>query len=178
MELKFLTDLGVSEEAAQKIIEANKTEIEAEQGAAADAAKQLEAASQTIKDLRETTKKFDGKDPDALQKDLDDLQAKYDADTAALKRDAALDRALLSAKARDVRAVKPLLDLDAVKLDGDKLIGLEEQLTSLKADHDYLFEPSEPAGGTVKVDTGDDHKEPAGGGLTLDDELKAAMFGA
>lgn len=177
MELKFLTDLGVSEEAAQKIIEANKTEIEAEQGAAADAAKQLETANQTIKDLRAAAKKFDGKDPDTLQKDLDDLQAKYDADTASLKRDAVLDRALLSAKARDVRAVKPLLDLNVVKLDGDKLLGLDEQLTALKADHDYLFELSDPVRDTIKVDTGDNHGEPAGGGTTLEDELKTAMFG-
>ncbi len=48
-------------------------------------------------------------------------------------------------------AVIALIDLEKVSVDGNNVIGLQEQLTALKASDAYLFEPSitghEPFGG-------------------------------
>lgn len=52
----------------------------------------------------------------------------------------ALDVALLGAKARDVKAVKPFLNLELIKLDGDKLLGFNEQLENIKKKKSFLFE--------------------------------------
>ena len=49
-----------------------------------------------------------------------------------LKLTNALDVALLGAKARDVKAVKPFLNLELIKLDDDKLLGFNEQLENIK----------------------------------------------
>lgn len=51
-----------------------------------------------------------------------------------------LDKALTSARVRNPKAVKALLDTDVIKLDGDKLLGLEEQLNKIKESDPYLFE--------------------------------------
>ena len=57
-----------------------------------------------------------------------------------------LEKALSGAKAKNPKAVKALLNTEAIKLDGDKLLGLEEQLNSLKEQESYLFGEDEPKG--------------------------------
>lgn len=54
--------------------------------------------------------------------------------------DFALKSALTGAKARNPKAVEALLDRENLKLDGDKLIGLDDQLKSLQESDSYLFE--------------------------------------
>lgn len=56
-----------------------------------------------------------------------------------LKFDFALDRELTKAQARNPKAVKALLDRDALKYDKGKIIGLEEQLETLKKNEDSAF---------------------------------------
>lgn len=104
----------------------------------------LQTANSTIKTLQETVKAFDGKDPNKLEADLGDLRKKYDDDVAALKLNSALDLALVGAGALDVRAVKPFLSMDGIKLEGDKLAGLEAQLEGLKKDKAFLFAEGDP----------------------------------
>jgi len=113
---------------------------------------ELSTANQTIKDLQDAVKKFDGVDIEKLKGDLLALQSKYDTDTAALKKDFVLDRALLDAKAKNPKLAKAALNLEKIKLDGDTVLGLEEQLTALKASDPYLFDIEESSNG----DDGDD----------------------
>lgn len=63
-----------------------------------------------------------------------------------LKFDFALDRELTKAQARNPKAVKALLDRDALKYDKGKIIGLEEQLETLKQAEDskMLFGSAAP----------------------------------
>lgn len=56
-----------------------------------------------------------------------------------LKFDFALDKELTKAQARNPKAVKALLDRDALKYDKGKIIGLEEQLETLKKGEDSAF---------------------------------------
>ncbi len=58
---------------------------------------------------------------------------------AKVKLNSALDLALINAGARNVKASKALLNLENVKLDGETLIGLNEQLEELKKSDAYLF---------------------------------------
>lgn len=136
---------------------------------------ELKTANGTIADLQEAAKKFDGVDVEQLRGDLKKLQNKYDTDIAAMRRDNALDAALTGAKARDLKAVRALLDMDAIKLDGDKLLGFDDQLKALQKDKAFLFEAD--AAPAARVDTGAAHSDPpasdaflsavrAGAGLT------------
>ncbi|MDF9417503.1 phage scaffolding protein [Bacillus altitudinis] len=54
--------------------------------------------------------------------------------------DFAIESALRDAKARNIKSVKANLNVEDLKLAGDKVIGLDEQLAALKESDGYLFE--------------------------------------
>lgn len=158
MKTEMLKELGLSQDQIDKIMAENGKDIAAEQAKTSAKDGELAKANETIQGLQETVKKFDGVDPEQLKKDLADLQKKYDADISQAKLDSALELALVQHKARNTKAVRALLKADAIKLDGDKLLGLDEQLTALKKDAAYLFEDDEKKQTTVTA-SGGEHQE-------------------
>lgn len=92
-----------------------------------------------------------------LETQIKDLQAAneqaneaHQQELATTKRDYLTDLALTQAGAKNVKAVKALLDIDSLKLDKDgQLLGLDEQLKSVKSENDFLFNQQEP----IKPDT-------------------------
>lgn len=104
--------------------------------------------SQSSKQLEEL--KSDAQDNQALHDKITQLQAdntqlKSDSEAKlqATQKGFALDNALREAGALDARAVKPFLDEEAIKLDGESLIGLEDQLKTIKEDKSFLFQQKE-----------------------------------
>ena len=66
---------------------------------------------------------------------------KYEADIAQSKKSNGIELALIKAGAKNAKAVKALLDLDKITLsDKGEVLGIDEQLSSIKKDNDYLFE--------------------------------------
>lgn len=55
------------------------------------------------------------------------------------KFDSALELALRDGKAKNPKAVKALLDTEKIKLDGENLLGFEDQLKVLRESDPYLF---------------------------------------
>jgi hypothetical protein len=140
---------------------------------------ELETANGTIKGLKETVAKFDGVDVEKLKKDASDWEAKYNTDIAAVKLDSAVSMALVEAKAKNPKLAKAALDMSLVKLDGENLVGLTEQLDNLKKSDAYLFEEEQKpdnnkGGGAFVFSTGGNHE---GGGNT-DAFTSALMKGA
>ena len=133
MKKEELTALGLTEEQANAVYALNGKDVNAVRA-------ELDTANNTIKSLQETVKQYDGVDIDKLKTAAGDWEKKYNDDIAALKLNYALESALIGAKARDVKAVKPFIDMGIVKLDGDKVIGLEEQLKSIREAKGFLFE--------------------------------------
>ena len=135
-------------------------------------------ANDTIKELRDTVSKFDGVDLDGLKKSVKDWEDKYNTDIAAVKLNSAVDMALVGAKAKNPKLAKAALDMSVIKMDGENLIGLTEQLDNLKKSDAYLFEEEktdpEPTGGASIFNTGGSH---TGGGGT-DAFTNALMKGA
>lgn len=154
-----LNGVKLTKEIVDQIMAENGKDIAAEQAKASAKEAELTTANQTIKDLQEAAKKFEGTDPEQLKKDLADLQKKYDADLAQSRMHSALDLALVQAKARDITAAKALLKLDDLKLDGEKLLGLDGQLENLKKEKAWLFEDEQPQTkpGMPTVKTGGTH---------------------
>ena len=83
MKREFLKDLGLADDVIEKIMAENGKDIEAEKAKTTAKIGELEKANQTIKDLQDTIKKYDGKDPAKLEADLAALQQKYNNDIAA-----------------------------------------------------------------------------------------------
>jgi hypothetical protein len=109
-----------------------------------NAKSELDTANNTIADLQGKVKAFDGVDVEQLKKDVKDAQTKYDTDIGTLKKSSAINLALVGAKAHDIKAVLPFVNMDAVTVDGDKVLGLDEQVQNLKKDKAFLFEEEKP----------------------------------
>ena len=120
-----------------------------------------ESLETQVNDANTEIQKFKDMDIDGIKKAADDWKetaekAKADADKqiSQMKFDYALSAALTGAKAKNAKAVKALLDMDGLKFNDGKIVGLDEQLAQIKADNDYLFESDEPAPEFVKGTNG------------------------
>lgn len=139
---------------------------------------ELKTANDTIKGLRDTVSKFDGVDLEKLKKDASDWENKYNTDIAAVKLDSAVNMALVEAKAKNPKLAKAALDMSIIKLDGENLTGLTEQLDKLKESDGYLFEaetePDPDNGGAYFFNTGGNHGNGGGGDKFLSGLMKGA----
>lgn len=100
--------------------------------------KQLKTANTTIADLKK-----DNKDNEVLQTKVKDYETKvkdYEKQIQDMQFSYVLEGALNGANVRNIKAVKALLNLEDVKLDGETLIGLNDQLEALKETDGYLFQ--------------------------------------
>lgn len=118
---------------------------------------ELDTANQTITGLQDTVKKFDGVDVEKLKTDVKDWETKYNTDIEAARVDSLLTNVLYEAKAKNPQMLKKMLDMSVIKRDGDKLIGVTEQLEALKKSDGYAFDVEEKKGATVN--TGASHTE-------------------
>ena len=92
--------------------------------------------------LSEANAKLEGYDPQWKEKAAQ-AQADADAKIAGMRFDAALSSALRDAKVKNPATLTGLLDRDALKLADGKILGLAEQLESIKKDNGFLFESDE-----------------------------------
>ena len=118
----------------------------------AEAKKKLEADIAERDKQLEDLKKAAGSNEE-LKKQIEQLQAdnkkageEWQAKMAQMQLDFAIEKALTAAKAKNAKAVKALLDLEKVKLDGEQLLGLDDQLKELQKSDAYLFGESGKVG--------------------------------
>ena len=179
MERKFLKDeLGLTDEQIGKILAANGQDIdkyEAQvsgltterdnlQTSVDERDKQLKGLKSSVGDNDELKKQIE-----QLQSDNKQAKADFDTQLASTKKNGAIELAMRDAKARDAKAVMPFIDSSIIKLSDDgKVVGLDEQIKSLKEDKSFLFEeakaePKQPinafAGGNPTG--GNEGKEPS-----------------
>jgi predicted RNase H-like nuclease (RuvC/YqgF family) len=119
---------------------------------AAEAKKKLEADLAARDQQLEQLKQAAG-NSEELKKQIEALQAEnqkaaeeWQAKMAQMQLDFAIDKALTAAKAKNAKAVKALLDMEKVKLDGEQLLGLDDQLKELQKSDAYLFGESGKVG--------------------------------
>lgn len=149
--------------------------------AAADAKKKLEADLKDRDQQLEELKKSAGASEDlkqqiqTLQEENKKAKEKYEADLRDLTLTNAIKLAI-AGKVHDEEITASLFDKSKLVIDGDKVVGLEEQLKSLQESKAFLFKPAEEgeAGKTgFQPKVGSNGK---GTGTATDDQL-AAIFG-
>lgn len=148
--------LGIDEETAKKCEAASLEELKgfipkARFDEVNNEKKNLEAAVSERDKQLDTLKNSTG-DMETLKKQITDLQTEnktkdeaHAAEIKQLKVNSAVETALISAKAKNVTAVKALLkDLDKAELADDGTVkGLADQIAALQKSDDYLFEAKE-----------------------------------
>lgn len=141
----FLKSLGIGDKSVlDKIMDENGRDVEAEKAKFGD----YDSLKSQLSEANRQIEEFGRLDYDGLKKSADDYKAKLEQAQADSKRqleemrfDHALEGALTGAKARNVKAVRALLETERLKLNTDgSLSGLSEQLDALKKNDPYLFE--------------------------------------
>ena len=153
MTRKQLEDLGLSKEQVDSIMKINGDDIENAKSASAAEIKNLQTEVDGLKtqvsdrDKQLETLKASAGDNEALTKQIADLQAEntkaketHESEMTQLKVDFAVEKALTGANAKNIKAVKALLDLTDAKLDKDGNVkGLSEQIEKLTTGEDTKF---------------------------------------
>ncbi|AHF11027.1 MULTISPECIES: phage scaffolding protein [Dehalobacter] len=103
-------------------------------------------------------------DIEGIKGAADEWKTKYetskteaDKELNKLRLDDAVERALMAAKTKNPKLAKAALDMSLIKLDGETILGLNEQLEKLKASDGYLFEEvgnEDKGGSSFRVESG------------------------
>lgn len=153
MKREDLKALGLEDAAIESIMKLHGADIESHKATITTLTSERDTFKTQAEEAGVTIEGFKKMKPEELQAAADDYKAKWeqaqtDAKTqlANLKFDHALESALVSAKAKNPKAVQALLSKDALKFneaDGS-IIGLKEQLEAIQKDNDYLFVSDAP----------------------------------
>lgn len=156
MNKEDLSELGLSEEQVEKVLSANAEQLKgfipkSRFDEVNNTKKQLEKDLKDRDVQLENLKNSSG-DVETMKQTIENLQRdnkvakdNFEAELAKFKLESAIDTTLLGSNAINTRAVKALLDMDKIKLDGDVLIGINEQIEALKnaEDSKMLFKVTE-----------------------------------
>lgn len=172
MNKEDLLKLGLSEEQAEKVLSANAEQLKgfipkSRFDEVNNTKKQLEKDLKDRDVQLENLKNSSG-DVETMKQTIENLQRdnkaakdNFEAELAKFKLESAIDTTLLSSNAINTKAVKALLDMGKIKLDGEVLIGINEQIEALKTAEDskMLFKteeskPKEPNFSGVKPGEG------------------------
>ena len=193
MEKEKLIELGLTEEQAEKVLSAN-----AEQLKGFIPKSRFDEVNNTKKQLEKDLKDRDAQlenlknssgDVETMKQTIENLQRdnkaakdNFEAELAKFKLESAIDTALLSSNAVNTKAVKALLDMGKIKLDGEVLIGINEQIEALKTAEDskMMFKvaeskPKEPNFSGVKPGEGNTGTEGANQTKSLADAIMARL---
>ena len=197
MTRKQLEDLGLTKEQVDSVMKINGDDIENAKGTASTEIKNLQTEVEGLKtqvgdrDKQLETLKASAGDNADLKKKIEDLQtenatakATHESELNQLKIDFAVEKALTGAKAKNITAVKALLDLKDAKFDKEGNVkGLAEQIEKLTSDEGtkFLFEAQKQQQNFKGFQPGASAQQKPGEGEKVDfskmsyDELTAYM---
>jgi len=169
MTKKELIELGLSEEDAKKVEEASKEELKTYvpkdrfdevnnrkkqlESDVTERDKQLEELKNNVGNAEELTKQIE-----TLQAENQANNEKHEAEVKEIKITNAIEKSLTGAKAKNIKAVKALLELENVELLEDGSIkDLDKQIKALKENEDtgFLFNSEDTTQGFKGVKPGE-----------------------
>lgn len=194
MNKEDLLKLGLSEEQAEKALSANVEQLKefipkSRFDEVNITKKQLEKGLKDRDVQLENLKNSSG-DVETMKQTIENLQRdnkaakdNFEAELTKFKLESAIDTTLLSSNVINTKAVKALLDMGKIKLDGEVLIGINEQIEALKTAEDskMLFKteeskPKDPNFSGVKPGEGNTGTEGANQIKLLGDAIMARLM--
>ena len=130
---------GITDEQLNWIMQENGADINREKSAATALQTQLDNANAQLKTAQDGLKAFDGVDVAGLQEQVTKLKADMKAQAEGFAFDNALNAAIISKKGRSVKAVRALLDLDALKGSADRSTDIGKALDEVAKANPWAF---------------------------------------
>ena len=166
---------GITDEALKWLMDENGADINREKAKAEAVQKQLDAATGQLAAVQEQLKAFDGKDVKGLEQQVAKLTQDLKDQADGFAFDSTLDGAIRDAKGRSVKAIRGMLDLDALRASKDRSADIKAAIEGLAKENPWAFDTAaggKPATG-VTVVTGAEHG--AGGNAGEEDGVTAAF---
>ena len=165
MKRKFFEDMGLTKEQIDSIMAENGNDIEAAKSEATQIKAELEQVKAQLQEANTTIESFKDYDQVKAQvedykKKYEDSKAEYEGKIADMQFDSTLEAAINAAGGRSAKAVRALLDVDALKSSKDRTTDIKTALETCQKENSYLFGSGEPinnpvaatSGGTVGMD--------------------------
>ena len=130
---------GITDEQLNWIMQENGADINREKSAATALQAQLDNANAQLKTAQDGLKAFEGVDVAGLQEQVTKLKADMKAQAEGFAFDNALNAAIMSKKGRSVKAVRALLDLDALKGSADRSTDIAKALDDATKANPWAF---------------------------------------
>lgn len=164
---------GITDEQLQWLMDENGRDINREKAAATALQERVDTLTAQLQTAQDGLKAFEGVDVEKLRSEITSLQTRLSEQADAFAFDAALDGAIRDARGRNVKAIRGMLDLDALKASKDRKADIAAALAELSKGNAWAFEAAQepPAGPTVN--TGGEHGEGGDAGPT--DGVEAAF---
>jgi len=144
MKREDLKDLELSKDAIDKIMELHGKDIEAtkskvDEKIKADYEKQIMERDKQLEELKKV-------DVTAYEQKIKEIQEEnlksksdFENQLKQTKIDLSIENALIKAGAKNAQVFKSMVDTTKIIVDNDKIIGLDEQLETIKKDYSWGF---------------------------------------
>lgn len=147
MKREFLKELGVADDVIDKVMAENGKDIQAEQSKLSEKDKEIDLINNQLKEANKTIKSYKDMDIENIQKSASEWESKaktLEKEKTSLKNDYALKSALEKSGSIDTDLLSKIINKDDLKFQEDgKIIGLDEQIASIKENKAYLFKADE-----------------------------------
>lgn len=161
-----LLALGITEEQIGEIFKLHglvvnpiKQELDTKETELTTLQGQLTTANKQIEDFKDLNVEEIQKKVEDYKKDYEALEVKAKQDLDSVKFEHTLELALKDAKAKNVKAVKALLDTDSLKESKNREEDIKAAIKATSEENDYLFEDIKPPGtGGSMGNTGNKNK--------------------
>jgi len=196
MDRKFLEDLGLEKEVIDKIMEENGKDIEKEKkgvdklksdNAVLTSEKerlegQLQEANGTIEELSKIDAEKLQEEVQTYKKKFEESEREKEAEIKKITLEHEIEKNLLSAGAKNLKAVKALLDIEEIEKSNELTKTITTQIEKLKESDGYLFETTDGDGdgsGNAEVQVGGNtnNQQNAGTPMTYTEMLAAHARG-
>ena len=153
---------GITDEQLNWIMQENGADINREKSVATALQTQLDNANAQLKTAQDGLKAFEGKkSPEEYEAELTKLRGDMQAQADGFAFDSALNTAIMGKKGRSVKAVRALLDMEALKSSKDRTTDIDKALEEAAKANPWAF--GEAAEGGVRVSSGAEHGTPPTG---------------
>ena len=152
MKKEDLKELGIEdEELVKQIIILHGKDIESLKATNDTNATELDSLRKQLEEASQTIESFKKLDVDGIKAAADEWKAKAEqaqkdaeAQVYKVRYESALADALKGHKAKNVKAVRALLNEADLKLTDEGIVGLKAQLEAIKSENEFLFDSDEP----------------------------------
>lgn len=153
MKREFLEGLGIEKENIDKIMAENGKDIEGVKANLSTKETELATTKKLLEDADDKIASFKNLNIDEIKAEAEkhkleaeETKLKADEDIAKLEFEHELESAIRDSKARNITAVKALLDIENLRSSTDREKDIKQAIEATKAENDYLFKDEAPTG--------------------------------